>query len=131
MLFDGICRFCAASVRLVFAMDRRGAVRFTPIQSARGQQLAEIAGVAPDNPLTVVFFDNGRARFRSDGILAILARLEPPWRWLGTSRVIPESWGDAAYGLLARHRYRLFGRRRTCVAPDPRPAARFDTEPPA
>lgn len=130
MLFDGVCRFCSTSVRLVWRLDRRGVVRFTPVQSAYGRLLAERHGIDPDDPTTFVFFDQGRARLRSDGALAILARLEAPWRWLAVLRVIPKGLRDGAYDWIAANRYRLFGRYEACMVPTPGLTTRFVTEPP-
>ena len=130
MLFDGVCRFCSTSVRLVSRFDRDGVIRFTPIQSTYGRRLAERHGLDPDDPTTFVFFERGEARLRSDGALAILARLKAPWRWLAASRVLPRRWRDGAYDWLAANRYRLFGRYEACMVPTPRLTARFVTEPP-
>jgi predicted DCC family thiol-disulfide oxidoreductase YuxK len=130
MLFDGVCRFCSTSVRLVGRFDRRGAVRFTPIQSPYGRLLAERHGLDPDDPTTFVFFEHGQARLRSDGAIAILKRLPAPWRWFAAARVLPRRWRDTGYDWLAAHRYRLFGRYDACMLPTEALAERFVTEPP-
>ena len=130
MLFDGVCRFSSTSVRLVSRFDKAGVIRFTPIQSPYGRQLAKRHGLDPDDPTTFVFFEHGEARLRSDGALAILARLKAPWRWLAASRVLPRRWRDGAYDWLAANRYRLFGRYDACMVPPPELTARFVTAPP-
>src|SRR5580698_4636757 len=81
MLFDGLCNFCSASVNLALALDRRGAVRFCPIQSAYGRALARRHGLDPDDPATFVFFDHGAPLLRSAGVLAWAARPPAPWWW--------------------------------------------------
>lgn len=131
MLFDGVCRFCSTSVRLVSRFDRDGVIRFTPIQSPYGRLLAEQHGLDPDDPTTFVFFEAGQPRFRSDGAIAILRRLRPPWRGFAVIGALPRAWRDAGYDWLARNRYRLFGRYETCMVPTPTLDARFVTEPPA
>ena len=130
MLFDGICRFCSISVRLVSRFDQRGAIRFTPMQSPYGRQLAEQHSLDPDNPTTFVFFEHGMARLRSEGALAILRRLPPPLRWLAALRMLPRRWRDWAYDWLAANRYRLFGRYEACMAPTPGVTVRIVTEAP-
>lgn len=128
MLFDGECRFCSASVDLALDLDRRAVLRFTPIQSPYGRQLAAAHGLDPDDPTTFVFFENGRPLQQSEGVLALAARLTWPWRWATAFRVIPRSWRDAAYGVVARNRYRWFGRRDACRMPRPGEAERFVLE---
>jgi predicted DCC family thiol-disulfide oxidoreductase YuxK len=128
-VFDGVCNFCSGSVQTVLRLDREGVIRFTPLQSAYGRVLAERAGLDPDQPASFLFFDHGRALERSDAIFALLARLPAPWRWLTVLRVVPATWRDRAYDWLAANRYRLMGRRETCMVPSPETRARFVMEP--
>ncbi|HEY5289691.1 MAG TPA: DCC1-like thiol-disulfide oxidoreductase family protein [Caulobacteraceae bacterium] len=129
-VFDGVCNFCSISVRLFLALERTAEIRFTPIQSPFGRELAVSTGVDPDQPLSFLFFDRGQALQKSAAVMALLGRLPPPWRWLRLARVVPEAWLDCAYDWFAAHRYRLFGKRRTCVAPSPVIRARFILEAP-
>jgi predicted DCC family thiol-disulfide oxidoreductase YuxK len=131
MLFDGLCNFCSASVNLALALDRRGVLRFCPIQSAYGQVLAREHDLDPEDPTTFVFFALGQPLTQSTGALALARRLEPPWRWLTVLRLVPVSARDGVYDWIAAHRYRLFGRRQVCRLPSPAERARFVTEPPA
>jgi predicted DCC family thiol-disulfide oxidoreductase YuxK len=128
MLFDGMCNFCSTSVNIALALDRRGALRFCPIQSAYGLSLAAQHGLDPDDPTTFVFFEQGRPIFRSSAALAVASRLPAPWRWITVLRRTPPAWRDAAYDWIAAHRYRLFGRRTVCRLPSAAERARFITE---
>jgi predicted DCC family thiol-disulfide oxidoreductase YuxK len=131
MLFDGMCNFCSTSVNIALALDRSGALRFCPIQSAYGQALARRHGLDPADPTTFVFFEQGRPVTRSSGVLALAGRLPAPWRWLAAFKGAPRAWRDAGYDWIAAHRYRLFGRRRVCRLPSLAERARFVTEQPA
>jgi predicted DCC family thiol-disulfide oxidoreductase YuxK len=51
-VFDGVCNFCSGSVSLILALDKDGAIRFTPIQSRYGRGASLAAGVDPDTPQT-------------------------------------------------------------------------------
>ncbi len=129
-LFDGVCNLCSGSVRAVLVLDRKGLIRFTPIQSAYGRKLALDHGVDPDQPTSFLFLDGGRALEKSAAILALLRRLGPPWSWLAAVEVLPQTWRDRAYDGLAANRYRLMGKRATCMLPTPAQKARFILEPP-
>jgi predicted DCC family thiol-disulfide oxidoreductase YuxK len=131
MVFDGVCNFCSASVRLVAFMDGAEAIRSCSIQSPLGQALRRQAGVDPDDPTTFLFLDKGRALESSDGMIALLGRLGAPWRWLRVMAVVPRPLRDGVYLRIARHRYRLFGKRTTCMIPTPALAARFIDTPPS
>jgi predicted DCC family thiol-disulfide oxidoreductase YuxK len=129
-LFDGVCNLCSGSVQAVLVLDRKGLIRFTPIQSAYGRTLALDHGVDPDQPTSFLFLDGGRALEKSAAILALLRRLGPPWSWLAAVEVLPQAWRDRAYDGLAANRYRLMGKRATCMLPTPAQKARFILEPP-
>jgi len=127
-VFDGVCHFCSGSVRTILALDRLGVMRFTPVQSPYGRMLTRDAGLDPDAPTSFLFFDHGRALQASDAVIALLRRLPAPWRWLAVLRLVPKGRRDAAYGWLARNRYRLLGKRESCMVPAPAVRARFVTE---
>ena len=129
-LFDGVCHLCSGSVQAVLAIDRKGLIRFTPIQSPYGRQLALAHGIDPDQPTSFLFLDRGQALQKSAAVLALLRRLGPPWSWLTVLGLLPERWRDAAYDALAANRYRLLGRRTTCMVPTPAQRARFLLDPP-
>lgn len=129
-LFDGVCNLCSGSVQAVLAIDRKGLIRFTPIQSAYGRQLAQDHGLDPDQPTSFLFLDGGRALEKSTAILALLRRLGAPWSWLRVVGVLPLAWRDRAYDCLAANRYQLMGKRSTCMLPTPEKRARFILEPP-
>ena len=129
-LFDGVCNLCSGSVQAVLVLDRKGLIRFTPIQSAYGRQLARDHGIDPDQPTSFLFLDGGQALEKSTAILALLRRLGAPWSWLAAVGVVPQGWRDRAYDWLAANRYRLMGKRQTCMLPTPAQKARFILEPP-
>lgn len=130
-LFDGVCNLCSGSVAIVLKLDREGVIRFTPIQSPYGRQLAATHGIDPDNPASFLFLDGGRALEKTAAIGALLRRLKAPWRWLAVIDRLPRGPADAAYDWLAAHRYRLMGRKDTCMAPSSADRARFVLDLPA
>ena len=118
VLYDGVCVLCSRMLRFVAARDPTARFRFAPIQGERGRQLAARIGIDADAPDTVAVILGGKAYLRSDAGLQILRRL-PGWRWAGVLLAVPRPLRDAAYGLVAGNRYRLFGRTERCGIPDP------------
>jgi len=129
-LFDGVCNLCSGSVAVVLRLDREGVIRFTPIQSPYGRQLAVVHGIDPDTPASFLFIDHGRALEKTAAIGALLRRLKAPWRWLAFVDRLPKGPADAAYDWLAANRYRLMGKKDACMVPSPAQRARFILEPP-
>jgi len=114
LLFDGECGLCVALVRLLLRRDRRGRLRFAALQGGHGQAALRARGLPTADFDSLVFLpagDEGPALLRTDGALAVLAELGGAWvRMAAVARRVPASWRDAAYRVVARLRYAVFGR---------------------
>lgn len=117
ILFDGVCIFCSRWVRFVAARDTGRRFRFTPIQSDYGARLAQTFGIDPDDPDTNAVVHGGKAFTQSDAALTVLSLL-PRWRWVRIVFAVPKPLRDALYSLVARNRYRIFGKYDACFVPD-------------
>jgi predicted DCC family thiol-disulfide oxidoreductase YuxK len=124
-LYDGLCVLCSRSVRLVLRHEQDAAIRFVAIQWDEGRTLAAAHGVDPDCPDTFLFVEHGKALRKSDGVIALLARLRSPRSLARVLRLCPRSARDWLYDCIARNRYRLFGKRDACMAPAPELRGRF------
>ena len=113
VLYDGVCVLCSNWFRFVAERDTQRRFLFTAIQSDRGRALAEKLGIDPDNPDTNAVLLDGEVFLRSDSALAVLAAL-PHWGWVRVFRLVPKPIRDPIYTLIARNRYRLFGRHARC-----------------
>jgi predicted DCC family thiol-disulfide oxidoreductase YuxK len=117
ILYDGVCVFCSRWIRFVAARDVDRRFRFTAIQSGYGRRLAQAFGIDPEDPDTNAVVHGGVATFKSDAALTVLSHL-PGWQWVGVLRAVPKAWRDAAYNLVARNRYRIFGKYEVCFLGD-------------
>ena len=117
ILYDGVCVFCSRWIRYVATHDVGRRFRFTAIQSDYGTRLAQAFGINPDDPDTNAVIHGGVAHFKSDGALTTLSLL-PGWRWVRALLVIPKPIRDTIYNLVARNRYRIFGKYDECFVPD-------------
>lgn len=124
IVFDGLCVLCSSSARFVLRHDRHGRFRLTAAQSTIGQALYRHLGLSQADLDTFLLIEDGQAWFKSDAALRVAVRLGPPWSIAALLRVMPPRLRDAAYDVIARNRYRIFGRRQTCFLPEPRDAAR-------
>lgn len=125
ILFDGVCNLCNASVQWVLKRDHKGRFRFAALQSETGQQILARFGLDQESFNTVVLLDGDRLFTRSDAAFEIARRLGAPWSWLAALRWMPKRLRDTAYDWVARHRYRWFGRRESCMLPRPEWKERF------
>jgi predicted DCC family thiol-disulfide oxidoreductase YuxK len=117
ILYDGVCIFCSRWIRFVATRDVARRFRFTPIQSGYGTRLAQTFGIDPKDPDTNAVVHGGVAWLKSDGALTVLGAL-PGWSWTRAFFVVPKPLRDVVYGLVARNRYRIFGKYDECFVPD-------------
>jgi predicted DCC family thiol-disulfide oxidoreductase YuxK len=130
ILFDGVCNLCDGFIRFVFKNDPSGRFRFAPLQSAVGQELLARHGliVLAGDPDSVVLIDDGHAWTRSSAALRILGGLRGPWPAFTVFLAVPIPLRDGVYRLIARNRYRLFGKKDACSLPPAGLRERFLTQ---
>jgi predicted DCC family thiol-disulfide oxidoreductase YuxK len=97
--------------------DRRGAFRLLAAQSELGVALYRHYGLDPVRYETNILIEDGRAWFKSEASIRILARLGLPWSLAVLGRVLPLSWRDHLYEVVARNRLRWFGVHAQCFVP--------------
>jgi predicted DCC family thiol-disulfide oxidoreductase YuxK len=127
LLFDGVCNLCNGFVRFVVRFDHDGTVLFAPLQSAVARELFdrhEIATEAGDFD-TVVLVEDGEYYTKSTAALRVARRLDGPWPLASPLLYLPERLRDGVYDLVARYRYRAFGRSEECQVPPPEIRERF------
>jgi predicted DCC family thiol-disulfide oxidoreductase YuxK len=125
VLFDGVCNLCSGTVRFLIRNDRKARLKFAALQSVEGKHLLSQTGINGEPATSIVFIDNGNVYIKSAAALQIAGRLDMPWRAMVLLRIIPRALRDRIYDIIARNRYRWFGRKQTCVLPSPRIISRF------
>jgi predicted DCC family thiol-disulfide oxidoreductase YuxK len=135
VVFDGRCGFCNRTVRWLLRRDRRDRLRFVASEQAHVAGLLkrhglDVASDADGPGSIVVVRDAGGVvecvLVRSDAVVALLRELPRPWAWVGVAlKWIPRPVRDMVYGLVARWRYRIWGRLESCPAPTAEERERF------
>jgi predicted DCC family thiol-disulfide oxidoreductase YuxK len=130
ILYDGVCGLCNRWVQFVLGHDRAGKFRFAALQSHFAKDVSrDTADVGTLRTIYVVLRNQAgeqKLLSKSDAALCILDELGGLWRFAATIlRMFPRTLRDCGYDLIARHRYRFFGRYDTCPLPDPKVRGRF------
>jgi predicted DCC family thiol-disulfide oxidoreductase YuxK len=125
IVFDGLCNICSFGVQRVLRHDRAGLFRFAFAQGPVGGRLKAQYGLTPGDLENVALIEDGRCYVKSTAALKVLDRLPGPWRLLRVLWIVPRPLRDLAYSFIARNRYRLFGKRKTCLMPTPAQRSRF------
>lgn len=98
---------------------------FAPLQSGPALTLLEKYNVIEDMKDSVILITDGKIFRKSSAILHIARIMGWPWKLLYAFRIIPAFIRDALYNIVARYRFRLFGKRETCMIPGPDVMKRF------
>jgi predicted DCC family thiol-disulfide oxidoreductase YuxK len=131
VLYDGVCGLCNRLIQFVLRRDPEGLFHFAGLQSPFAERVLARHGVdarALEAVCVVTNFNqpNETVLARSDAVAYVLTRLHGTWRAAGILLGwLPRGLRDSAYCLVARHRYRIFGRHETCMVPSPESRSRF------
>jgi predicted DCC family thiol-disulfide oxidoreductase YuxK len=133
LLYDGVCGLCNRLVQFILKRDRADFFRFASLQSefaarilARHEadsKFETVYVVLPDDPPKQ---QSESLLLRSEAVTFVLSQLGGIWPAAASLlRLIPRPIRDWAYGIVARHRYRIFGRYDACPLPTPETRSRF------
>lgn len=111
ILFDGVCHLCHRSVQAILERDTTGFFRFCPLQEAEGFTNTTI------QMDSVILLWRGQILTESDAVIESLILLGGRYKWLGILKRIPRFIRNAAYRLIAAHRYSWFGKSEHCLMP--------------
>jgi predicted DCC family thiol-disulfide oxidoreductase YuxK len=130
VLYDGVCGFCNAMVRFLLPRDRQQRLWFAPLEGPLAAEVLARHGHTPaagDTFYVVTGLGRPSERVvsRSTAALTVGSALGWPWRLVSWLRFIPRPLRDAGYSLVARWRYRIFGKLEACPRPRPEWRARF------
>jgi predicted DCC family thiol-disulfide oxidoreductase YuxK len=130
LLYDGVCALCNGVVQFQIKRDRLDRFRYAPLQSALGREVLARFDIHafPDGVmlLTNALTATEHLYQRSDAVAVALQLLGAPWRLVGKAlKLVPCPLRDWGYGIIARFRYRLFGRYDSCPVPPPEQRSRL------
>jgi len=117
MVYDGYCHLCSGWAQFMSRHPIEPPFTHLTMQSEAGRALLLGHGIDPDDPATFLVVDAQQVLMDSDAAIHVVTTLGGAWRALGLARAIPKPWRDALYRVLARNRYRWFGRRAQCHVP--------------
>ncbi len=112
ILFDGPCGLCNRAIKLIRRYDTRKVFSFLPLQSKKAQSLLDTYGTIREDSLILI--DQERIYSKSTAVFKIAGELDGLWRFLYVFRFLPTSFSDFLYDLIAKFRYRIFGKADTC-----------------
>ena len=125
ILFDGVCNFCNYWVNFAIKRDRKKKLKFTTLQGQAARQLLSQYHINPTSLSSVIFIDKEKAYTQSSAAIRICKYLSGGWKLFYGFMIIPKFIRDFFYNIIARNRYKWFGKKETCMVPTPELRERF------
>jgi predicted DCC family thiol-disulfide oxidoreductase YuxK len=125
LLFDGVCNLCNSIVQFTIKRDPEEKFQFASLQSESGQALLKKFGLPADNFDSFVFIKGDKYFLKSSAGLNVLKELGGVWKLFYVFIIFPRPLRDFVYNIIAKTRYKIFGKRDTCIVPTPRLKQRF------
>ena len=124
VLFDGVCNLCNASVQVILKNDRKARYHFASLQSEFATEFFETHGYQPVTE-SIILFNGNKFYHKSAAVLRIAGHLRFPYPLLSIFHLIPTFLRDPVYSFIAQNRYRWFGKKDSCMIPQPQWKSRF------
>ena len=125
ILYDGVCNLCNNVLRFIIMHDKKQQFRFVSAQSDKGKILLKATGIKDNTLYSILYFKKETVFIKSDAALKILFELGYPFKIFYPFILLPRFIRDSLYNLIARNRYRLFGKKKECMIRDEKIKERF------
>jgi predicted DCC family thiol-disulfide oxidoreductase YuxK len=127
ILYDGVCNFCNVIVNFIIRRDKQKKILFAPIQSREARMLLRSLNEPFASLQTVYLIKDKQIYKRSTAVFKTIELLPYPWKALSYLSLLPISFTDSVYKIIAQNRYKWFGKRNEMVKPDEAVKERFIT----
>ena len=125
LIFDGVCNLCNSSVNFTIRRDVHDYFRFAPYQSDAAQKILREHGFHSAQPESMILVEKGKLFLRSTAALRVVRKLRGAWPLCYVFIIVPPFIRNFFYGVIARNRYRWWGKRETCMVPGPELRKKF------
>ncbi len=125
VLFDGVCNFCNDRINFIIRHDKKNHFRFAPLQSETGKKVLRENGRDDTDPDTFILVENGKIYDRTTAALRIARKLDGLWPLLYAFIIVPPFIRDVAYRIIAKNRYKWWGKQESCMIPTPEVRKKF------
>ena len=125
ILFDGVCNLCNAAVQYVIKHDKKKLFHFASLQSEAGQMFLKKHFLSSTDFNSFILVYEDKIYSKSTAALMVAKNLNGAIKLLSGFIIVPVFIRDAVYNLIARNRYKWFGKKDNCMIPTPDLQSRF------
>lgn len=109
IIFDGVCGLCHSSIKLLIKLDKKNLFRYTSLQGEYVKNLEINSSID-----SLIYYRNDEVYYRSTALLKIVKDLGGVWNLMQIFYIVPPFIRDAVYDLVAKYRYKIFGKVEEC-----------------
>jgi len=124
ILFDGVCNLCSHSVQFIIKRDPKGYFTFTSIQGETGQKLLDKYQICKTLD-SLILIEHNQYYTKSTAALKICKHLNGFWKYLMFFNIVPSFIRNKLYDIIAKNRYKWFGKQESCMLPTSENKNRF------
>lgn len=125
ILFDGVCNLCNNSVVFIIKRDKKDIFRFAAIQSTEGEKLIEKHGIDTSKTDSIILMEGDSYSVKSTAALKIAKHLKGAYPLLYIFIILPAFFRNWVYDIIAKNRYKWFGKKDICMIPTPELRSKF------
>ncbi len=125
VLFDGVCNLCNKSIQFVIKHDKKDQFRFASLQSEVGKQLLEKFDINRNQTDSIVLITPENKFYVKSSAALHIAKKMKYYFWMSIFLYLPKIVRDKIYDLIAKNRYKWFGKKVECMIPTPELKAKF------
>lgn len=125
ILFDGVCNLCNGAINFIIERDTNNVFRFATLDSEIAEQLSVKYNIDLSKIDSIILISDNRAFIKSSAALHIAKDLSASWPLLYGFMIFPKFIRNAVYDLIAKNRYKWFGKKDSCMVPTAELRAKF------
>jgi predicted DCC family thiol-disulfide oxidoreductase YuxK len=126
ILFDGVCNLCDSAVQMVIKYDKKDKFRFVAQQENLGQEIMRYLGIDAQKTDSIILYEPNVAYFvKSEAVIEISKDLSGGLNYIRLFSWLPSSLANLVYDLVAKNRYKWYGKKEQCMIPTPELKQKF------
>ena len=123
VVYDGVCMLCNRMVQYLLRNDQQQLLTFSTFQGL--PDVISKNGLQFPLEESISYYRKGMWWQQSSAVLMIYKDVFGSWHWSQLAWVFPRFLRDFIYRIVAKNRYRWFGKHAQCVLPTPAQQDRF------
>lgn len=126
VLFDGVCNLCDGAVQMIIKNDKKDVFRFAAQQEAYGQSVMKYLGIDASKTDSIILYEPNVAYFiKSEAVTEIARDLSGGLHYIRLFSWLPNGLANLVYDLVAKNRYKWYGKKESCMIPTPELKQKF------